>query len=156
MVAAVGRFGPYIRHNNQFYSIGKEDDPLTVSYERAVEIIENKRKSDSEKVIKVFDENPEVKILNGRWGPYIAVGKQNVKIPKGKDPKSLTLAECLELSAQAPEKKGRFAKAANSTKAATAVKAATATKTKKVGTKKATTKGKKSTGTKAKAATKKK
>ncbi|HYG37539.1 MAG TPA: type I DNA topoisomerase [Cytophagales bacterium] len=110
MVAAVGRFGPYIRHNNQFYSLGKEDDPLSVTEERAIEIIHNKRKADSEKVIKVFDENPDIKVLNGRWGPYIAVGKQNVKIPKGKDPKSLTLAECLELSAKAPEKKGKFVK----------------------------------------------
>jgi DNA topoisomerase I len=123
MVAAIGRFGPYIRHNNQFYSLGKEDDPLTVTEERAKEIIENKRKSDSEKVIKVFDENPEVKILNGRWGPYIVVGKQNVKIPKGKEPKDLTLSECLELSAAAPEKKGRFGRATTA-----AAKVATATK----------------------------
>jgi DNA topoisomerase I len=110
MVAAVGRFGPYIRHDNKFYSIGKEDDPLSLSPERAIELIEAKRKSDAEKFIKAFDENPDVQILNGRWGPYIKVGKKNVKIPKDKDPHSLTLEECLALSEKTPEKKGRFNK----------------------------------------------
>ncbi len=107
MVAAIGRFGPYIRHDSKFYSLTKEDDPHTVTQERAIEILENKRKADEEKFIKSFDENSEVQILNGRFGPYIKVGKKNVKIPKGKDPASLTLEECLDLSEKTPEKKGK-------------------------------------------------
>jgi DNA topoisomerase-1 len=107
MTVAIGRFGPYIRHADKFYSLTKEDDPLTVTEERAIAIIENKRKADAEKEIKVFPENPDVKVLNGRFGPYIVAGNKNVKIPKDKDPKSLTLEECLALAENAPEKKKR-------------------------------------------------
>ncbi len=108
MTVAIGRFGPYIRHNSAFYSLPKDVDPLDVSEEQAIEIILDKRKRDSERLIKTFDENPDVKILNGRWGPYIEFGKQNVKIPKGKEPKDLTYDECKALAdaeAKAPKKK---------------------------------------------------
>jgi DNA topoisomerase-1 len=118
MKVAVGRFGPYILHDSKFYSLTKADDPYTVTESRAIEIIETKRKNDAEKSIKEFDENPDVKVLNGRFGPYIAIGKTNVKIPKGRDPKLLTLEECLTLAAEAPEKKGKFA-AKSSAKTAT-------------------------------------
>lgn len=97
VTVAIGRFGPYAKHKGAFYSLPKTDDPYTVTFERALEIIESKRKADIEKVIKVFSENDEVKVLNGRWGPYLAVGKKNIKIPKDKDPKSLTLEECLQM-----------------------------------------------------------
>jgi DNA topoisomerase I len=107
MTVAVGRFGPYVKHDNKFYSLGKEDDPFVVTEARANEIIINKRKSDSEKFIKEFTENPDVKVLNGKFGPYISIGKQNIKIPKDKDPKNLTLEECLNLAKGAPEKKGK-------------------------------------------------
>ena len=107
MTAAIGRFGPYIRHKGKFYSLGKEDDPLTVEEDRAIEIIEAKRKADENKYIQVFDSDPEVQVLNGRYGPYIKVGKKNVKIPKDKKPEELTLEECLELAEKTPEKKGR-------------------------------------------------
>jgi DNA topoisomerase I len=110
MTVAIGRFGPYIKHDNKFYSLGKDEDPLSIEEARAIEIIDTKRKVEAEREIKVFEENPEVKVLNGRFGPYIAVGKKNVKIPKDKDPKSLTLEECLDLAEKAPEKKGRFVK----------------------------------------------
>jgi len=108
MTVAIGKYGPYIKRDNKFYSLEKTDDPITVTVERAIEIIEAKRKADSEKFIKVFEENPEVMVLKGRWGPYIKAGNKNVKIPKGKVPEELTLEECLELAANAPEKKGRF------------------------------------------------
>jgi DNA topoisomerase-1 len=107
MTAAIGRFGPYVRHNGKFYSLGKEDDPFTLGEDRAIEIIEAKREADKNKYIKVFDSDPEVQVLNGRYGPYIKVGKKNVKIPKDKKPEELTLEECLELAEKAPEKKGR-------------------------------------------------
>jgi DNA topoisomerase-1 len=98
ITVAIGRFGPYVRLGNEFYSLGKDDDPYTLTEERAIEIIEAKRKADAEKVILSFEQNPEVQVLNGRYGAYIKVGKQNVRIPKGKDPKTLTLEECLALA----------------------------------------------------------
>ena len=107
MTVAIGRFGPYIKHAAKFYSIPKEEDPLEITPERAIEIIQAKRKAEAEKVIKLFPENPDIQILNGRYGPYITSGKKNVKIPKDRDPKTLTLEECLDLIEKAPEKKKR-------------------------------------------------
>ena len=113
MTAALGRFGPYIRHDSKFYSLTKEQDPHTITAPEAVELIEAKRKLDAERLIKDFPENPDVQVLNGRFGPYIVVGKKNVKIPKGEEPADLTLARCLELGELTPDKPakgGRFAK----------------------------------------------
>ncbi len=106
MIVAVGRFGPYIKHNNQFYSLTKQDDPTVIDRERAVEIIENKRKQDKEKIIRQFPENENVMVLNGRWGAYISVSKSNYKIPKGTDPAGLSLEECLKI-AELQEKSGK-------------------------------------------------
>lgn len=114
MTVAIGKFGPYIRHNSAFYSLPKGIDPLDVSTEQAIEIINEKRKKDAEKLIKVFDEDPEAKILNGRWGPYIEYGKQNIKIPKDKDPNTITFEDVKALAGEAGKepKKGakKFAK----------------------------------------------
>ncbi len=110
IVAAIGRFGPYIRHDSKFVSLTGDDDPYAVEQDRAIELIEAKRKADAEKFIKSFDENPEVQVLNGRYGPYIKVGKKNVKIPKDQEPKDLTLKECLDLAEKAPERKARGGK----------------------------------------------
>jgi len=114
MTVAIGKFGPYIRHNSAFYSLPKDIDPLDLTEEKAIELILEKRKKDAEKLIKAFDEDPTVKILNGRWGPYIEFGKLNVKIPKGKEPLELTFEECKALAATAekePKKGGkRFVK----------------------------------------------
>jgi DNA topoisomerase-1 len=104
LTVAIGRFGPYVKMGNEFFSLGKDDDPYSITEERAIEIIEAKRKADSEKIIKTFPENPEVQVLNGRYGAYIKVGKQNVKIPKGKEPKTLTLEECLQLAQEQNDK----------------------------------------------------
>lgn len=98
MTASVGRFGPYIKHGSSFYSIPKTDDPMTITPERAIELILAKRKANAEKLIKSFPENPEVQILNGRWGPYISIGKNNYKIPKDKTPAELTLSECYQIA----------------------------------------------------------
>lgn len=108
VVANIGRFGPYVLHDKKFVSIPKGEDPYMITPERAIELIHAKRESDANKTIKLFDENPDVQILNGRFGPYIKAGKKNVKIPKGKEPAELTLQECLTLAENAPEKKGRF------------------------------------------------
>ena len=111
MTVAIGKFGPYIRHNSAFYSLPKGIDPLDVSEEQAVEIIQEKRKKDAEKLIKSFDEDPTVKVLNGRWGPYIEFGKLNVKIPKDvKDPQTLTFEQVKALADAAdkePKKGGK-------------------------------------------------
>ncbi|MEL7148773.1 MAG: topoisomerase C-terminal repeat-containing protein, partial [Bacteroidota bacterium] len=107
MVAAIGRFGPYIRHDGKFVSLRKEQDPLSITSDEAIELIQEKRKADAEKFIKVFEENEEVQILKGRYGPYIKFGKKNVKIPKDKEPAELTYEECVELAEKTPEKKGR-------------------------------------------------
>jgi DNA topoisomerase-1 len=69
-----------------FVSIKKDDDPATITLNRAIELIEAKRKADREKIIKTFDEDPDVQVLNGRYGPYLVIKKQNYKIPKGTDP----------------------------------------------------------------------
>lgn len=128
MKVAIGRFGPYIQHNSAFYSIPKTDDPMTVSQERCVEIILAKRKADAEKEIRVFREEgrEDVRVLNGRWGPYFAVGKANYKIPKDRDPKSLSLADCLALAEEQEKNAPAYKKAANAKKAAKAEKEAAA------------------------------
>lgn len=108
VVVNIGRFGPYILHNKKFVSIPKGEDPYVITGERAVELIKDKRIADANKLIKKFDENPDIEVLNGRFGPYIKAGKKNVKIPKDKEPKDLTLEECIALADATPEKKGRF------------------------------------------------
>ncbi len=110
VVINIGRFGPYVLHNKKFVSIPKDEDPYTITFDKAVELIKAKRIADANKVIKLFEENPDIQILNGRYGPYIKAGKKNVKIPKDKEPADLTLEECITLAENAPEKRGRYAK----------------------------------------------
>lgn len=155
MIAAIGRFGPYIRHASSFYSIPKTDDPMTIEENRAVEIILAKRKADAEKLIKRFDENPDVQLLNGRWGPYLAIGKNNYKLPKDKTPADLTLEECYQIANYDPanppaeKKSGWGAKKSTAKKVAAkkepAKKAAKKASTKKAATKKAAKKTTKKT-----------
>lgn len=123
MSVAIGRFGPYIRHNNDFYSLPKGLDPMDVNEEQAIEIIELKRKKDIEKIIKTFDENPDARIEQGRWGPFIRFGKQNIKIPKNKEAGTITYEEVLAL-AEADSKTSGATKKKATTKSRT-------TKTKK-------------------------
>jgi DNA topoisomerase-1 len=89
VVVAIGRFGPYVLHDKKFVSIPKDIDPYTITPEKAIELIEAKRVLDANRLIKAFPEDPDMQILNGRFGPYIKAGKKNVKIPKGKVPQSL-------------------------------------------------------------------
>lgn len=105
--AAIGRFGPYIKWNSLFISLKKNegDDPFTVDLPRAIELIEIKKEQEKNKYIKVFEEDKNIQVLNGRWGPYIKFGKKNVKIPKDVKPEELTLEDCKKLAAAAPAKK---------------------------------------------------
>lgn len=96
---AIGRFGPYIKHNSLFVSLPKQDDPANVSIGRAIELIEEKIKKEREKIIKIFDQDENIKVLNGRWGPYIAEGKTNYRIPKSTDPASLTYDDAIKIIA---------------------------------------------------------
>ena len=107
ITAAIGRFGPYVRWNNLFVSLKKDagDEPLSVTKERAIELIKEKQEQEKNKFIKVFDEDSSIQVLNGRYGPYIKAGKKNVKIPKDKVPEELTLEECRQLAEAAPEKR---------------------------------------------------
>lgn len=105
MVAAVGRFGPFIRHDGKFVSIPKELNPLTITAEEAIALIEGKREKDEQRFIKKFEEDPEMEILKGRFGPYISYQKANYRIPKTiTDPTILTLEDCKKIIAEAGEK----------------------------------------------------
>ncbi|MFD1139714.1 type I DNA topoisomerase [Larkinella insperata] len=117
-----GRFGPYIKHDDKYISLPKGIFPATLTLDRAIELIQQKRQAESNKYIKEFPENTAVKVVNGMYGPYIAVGKRNVKIPKDVEPASLTLEDCLRLAGDTvPEEK---TKAKKSTKAAVTTTAA--------------------------------
>ena len=105
MVAAIGRFGPFIRHDGKFVSIPKDLNPRTITAEEAIELINAKRQKDEQRFIKKFDEEPELEVLNGRFGPYIVYKKSNYKIPKTvTHPEALTLEECKEIIADAAQK----------------------------------------------------
>jgi len=102
--ANIGRFGPYIQHNGKFVSL-KEDDPMEISLKRAIEVIKEKRIEDAKKIIKTFPEDDSVQLLNGRWGPYLKIGKNNFKLPKDIEVEKLTYEECIEISKNQPQKR---------------------------------------------------
>ena len=95
VIVGIGKFGPYVRHDSNFVSLKRGvDDPLTINIERATELIEEKRENALKAILKTFPEDPEIKILDGRWGPYISYKKENFKIKKGTDIQKLTITEC--------------------------------------------------------------
>jgi DNA topoisomerase-1 len=164
----VGRFGPFVKQGSTYASLKAEDDPYTIELPRALQIVQEKLEMLANRIIKDFGNG--VQVLNGRFGPYITDGEKNARIPKDQEPKDLTEAQCAELLAAAPVKKGRGAfkkstakKAAAEKKPAAkkaAAKATTKTAAKKTTAKKAATKktAAKKTATKkatAKTATKK-
>ena len=104
VVVNVGRFGPYIQLGKQYVSLPAGTDPMAVTLEEGIGLIEKKRQFEQQRQIKTFAENPDVEILNGRYGPYIAMGGKNYKIPTGTDPVSLDLAACLAIIEKAAEK----------------------------------------------------
>ncbi len=119
MTVAIGRFGPYIRHDNAFYSLPKTDDPMSVTTERAIEIMEEKRNAEKNRTISVLGENGEIQVLNGRYGAYFTFNKINYKIPKDTEASSLTFEKCQELIAAQPdagEKKKGFGRKAGAKK----------------------------------------
>ena len=132
--ASIGRFGPYVRYGDKFVSM-KEDDPYTIELPRALELIAEKKKADAERLILDF-EDEGIQVLNGRYGPYITDKTKNARVPKDREPKSLTLEECQELLAAAPVR-GRRGKKKAAKKKTAAKKKAAKKKTKKKAKKKA-------------------
>ena len=131
--ASIGRFGPYVKYGSKYVSIKKDsgDDPYTITLERALELVVEKKKADAEKLINHWEEEG-IQVLNGRYGPYVTDGNKNVKIPKDTEPKSLSLEDCQKMIAEAPEKKwGRKKKKAAPKKKAAAKKKKAAPKKKK-------------------------
>ncbi len=127
VVAAVGRFGPYIRHGKAFVSLKKEDSPYTVTIERAIELIEEKRLKERNKYIKVFEEE-DIQVLNGRFGPYIAHAGANYRIPKGTDPAGLSPEDCQAIIAAQADKVAARTPRSAAAKSKTAAKKAPAKK----------------------------
>ncbi|MCX6276677.1 MAG: type I DNA topoisomerase [Bacteroidetes bacterium] len=111
VVVASGRFGPYIKNQSQFFSLPKTDDPLTVELDRAIDIIQSKRLLDSQKVLNEFKFGDTViQVLNGRYGAYISCNKENYKIPRGKDPKTLTQSDCKAIVSETQPTKSKSKK----------------------------------------------
>ena len=108
-----GRFGPYVQVGKIFASIPKGEDPMSITYERSLEIYLEKLQVEANRLIKSFDERPDIQLLNGRYGPYLKIGKDNFKLPKGTEAEKLSLEECIEISkseAAKPAKKRAFKK----------------------------------------------
>ena len=96
--ANVGRFGPYIQQASVFTSIPKGEDPISLTLERAIELIQEKRATEAAKLIKSFDQDPDMQLLNGRFGPYLKIGKLNFKLPKNTEVEKLTYEACVAIS----------------------------------------------------------
>ncbi len=103
----IGRFGPYVQVGKRFSSIPKDEDPMSMSFERAIELDTLKQEEAAKALIKTFDENPDVQLLNGRYGAYLKIGKDNFKLPKDCKPETLSLAECMEIAANQPAKSAK-------------------------------------------------
>jgi len=146
VLVSIGRFGPYVKYGDKYASMG-EDDPYTVELPRALEIVREKKIADANRIIQDFEEEG-IQVLNGRYGPYITDKNKNARIPKEMEPAKLTLEQCKELLAKAPERGRRGKKKATK-------KAAAKKTTKKAASKKKTT-TKKKAAAKKKAAGKKK
>ena len=97
----IGRFGPYVKHNGKYVSIPKEMSPYSITLDEATTLIVEKRASEAKKVLKTFDEEPDMQVLNGRYGAYISYKKQNYKIPKKVNAEEITLEECRAIVAEA-------------------------------------------------------
>jgi DNA topoisomerase I len=102
MIVGIGRFGPYVLHMKKFYSLKKTDDPVTLTADEAIALIEEKRTGEANRIIREYPARPDIKVLNGRFGPYISIGKENYKIPKGVVPASLELEDCLAIEKNNP------------------------------------------------------
>lgn len=138
VTASVGRFGPYVKHGSLFVSLPKGYDPYTITIEEAIPLIENKREKDKQKLIKTFEEDTDLQVLNGRFGAYIAYKKKNFKIPKGKVATDLNYEDCMQIVNSEDKPKSK-AKSKKDTEVEPKVKATKAKTTKTAKTKAAKT-----------------
>ena len=106
ILANIGRFGPYVKYGSKFASLGPEDDPYKIDLSRALEVVAEKKRADSEREIKVF-EGEGIRILKGRYGPYITDGKKNARVPRGREPALMDLDEARKLIEAAPPPRSR-------------------------------------------------
>ncbi|MDN5850739.1 MAG: DNA topoisomerase I [Nitrococcus sp.] len=104
LIVGIGRYGPYVRYANKFVSLKREDDPYTITRERALERVAEKKEAEANRLIRRFDDS-NIEILRGRFGPYITDGKKNARIPKDREPGELDLEECRQLLSKLPERK---------------------------------------------------
>jgi DNA topoisomerase-1 len=118
VTVAIGQFGPYVKYGSKYVSLKEPDDPYAVTLERAIEVIEAKKVADANRIIIDFGVD-DIQVLNGRYGPYITDKQRNARIPKDRDPKTLTLEECRTMLAAAPPRpaRGRFGRRAAPAKA---------------------------------------
>lgn len=151
VTVGVGRFGPYVRYDKLFVAIPKETDPMEITLDEAVELIKNKMEAEKKKFIKAFDADPDMQILNGRYGPYINYQKKNYKIPENIEPMDLNLEACFKII-ELQKSKAETRKTKANAKSKESVEAEDAEKVKEPVKTKAAAKTK--TATKAKAATK--
>ena len=102
-----GRFGPYVQHNRKYVSIPKGEDPMTITLDRAIELIQEKRETEQKRHLKSFAEDEKLELLNGKYGPYIAYDGKNYRLPKNKmeNVEALTYEECMTIIKEAPEPK---------------------------------------------------
>ncbi|EJX04866.1 DNA topoisomerase I [gut metagenome] len=145
VTVGVGRFGPYVRYDKLFVSIPKGTDPMEITLEEAVQLIKDKQEAQEKRIIKLFEDNPDIQVLNGRYGPYISYQKKNYKIPENVEPADLNLEACFKII-ELQKSKAEVRRTKTPTKA-TAKEPAKET----VKEPKESTKATKSTGTKAKA-----
>lgn len=149
VTVGIGRFGPYVKHNEKYASLKKGvDDPFKITLDRAIELIEEKKERDRKKQVKTFTKDKDLQILKGRYGPYISYKKSNYRIPKEKDAEKLTLKDCYEIIKEKDQKEAKKGKKTGTAKKATKSKATSKTKT--------SSSKKKNTSTKTKTKTNKK
>jgi DNA topoisomerase-1 len=128
VTVSAGRFGPYVKWGDLFASLTKEDNPLSIGIDRAIELIEIKKQKDQDKLIRVFDGNPDVKILKGRWGPYLAYKKENFRLPKDAVAESMSLEDCMKIIGSNSSAKSKAASSKPVAKASAPKKKSTTSK----------------------------
>jgi len=133
--AGIGRFGPYIRYGNKFVSL-RDADPHEVTLSHALELIAAKKQADLDRILRTF-EGTDIQILKGRWGPFITDGSKNARMPKDREPESMTLEECQAALEAAPDKSSRKKAAKKSARKKAAKKTAKKKTAKKSARKKA-------------------
>ena len=97
VTVSTGKFGPYVKWGDLFASLTKEDDPMSIDLQRAQELIQIKQQKDQDKILRVFNEDPDIRILKGRWGPFLAYKKENYRLPKDAEVSAISFEDCMKI-----------------------------------------------------------